>query len=52
MEWVPVAQAVTTFKLFPFNPNWMETFPAAMFVIIKGTNIGGTLFGPFVMILS
>ena len=47
MEWVPVAHAVTTLMHFPLRPNWIETFPAAMLLIIKGTNNGSTLPGPF-----
>ena len=52
MELVPVAQAVTTLMLFPFKPNIMETLPAAMFEIIRGTIRGLTLDGPFVRIFS
>ncbi len=47
MEWVPVAHAVTTLMHFPLRPNWMETFPAAMLLIIRGTKSGSTLPGPF-----
>ena len=47
MEWVPVAQAVTTFRLLPFKPNWIDTFPAAMLLIINGTRRGLIRPGPF-----
>ena len=47
MEWVPVAQAVTTFRLFPFKPYAIDTFPAAMLEIIRGTIRGATRLGPF-----
>ena len=47
IECVPVAHAVTMFKHLPLQPNWIATFPAAIFVIIIGTNIGLILPGPF-----
>ena len=47
MEWVPVAQAVTTLMHLPLSPNWMATFPAAILQIIRGTNRGSTRLGPF-----
>ncbi len=47
MELVPVAHAVTTLMLFPFKPNWIDTFPAAMLEIVSGTNSGSILPGPF-----
>ena len=47
IECVPVAHAVTTFKLFPFKPNWIDTFPAAMLEIINGINNGFKRPGPF-----
>ena len=47
MEWVPVAHAVTTLMHLPFMPNWMETFPAAILLIISGTRSGFTRPGPF-----
>ena len=50
MECVPVAHAVTTLMHFPLRPNWMETFPAAMLLIINGTNNGSTLPGPFLTV--
>ena len=46
IEFVPVAQAVTTLMFFPFNPYAMDTFPAAILVIISGTNSGLILPGP------
>ena len=47
IELVPVAQAVTTFMLLPFNPSCIDTFPAAILVIIIGTRSGLILDGPF-----
>src|SRR5699024_1765596 len=47
MEWVPVAQAVTTLVHFPLQPRAMDTFPAAILLIIIGISIGLTRFGPF-----
>ena len=47
MEWVPVAQAVTTLMHLPLRPNWMATFPAAILLIISGTRRGFTRLGPF-----
>ena len=47
MEWVPVAQAVTTLMHLPFIPYWIATFPAAMLLIMMGTIRGFTRLGPF-----
>ena len=47
MEFVPDAHAVTTLMFFPFKPNWMDTFPAAILLIMSGTRSGFTRFGPF-----
>ena len=47
IQLVPVAQAVTTLMLLPFRPNWMDTFPAAILLIIIGTRKGFTRLGPF-----
>ena len=52
IQWVPEAQAVTTFVHFPFRPRQMDMFPAAMLEIISGTISGFTLFGPFVVSFS
>ena len=52
IQWVPEAQAVTTFVHFPFSPSWIEIFPAAILEIISGTISGFTLFGPLVRIFS
>ena len=49
IEWVPVAQAVTTLIHFPFAPKSIATFPAAMLDIIIGTSIGFTLSFPLVI---
>ena len=43
---VPVAQAVTTLRDLPFAPSAIDTFPAAIFVIISGTRSGSILPGP------
>ena len=37
-ECVPVARTVTTLMHFRQKTNWMEAFPAAMLLIINGTN--------------
>ena len=47
MEFVPVAQAVTTLMLLPLSPNWIDTLPAAILEIVSGT----ILPGPFSNIL-
>ncbi len=51
MEFVPVAQAVTTLMLLPLSPNWIDTLPAAILEIVSGTKSGSILPGPFSNIL-
>ena len=46
---VPEAQAVTMLMFLPFSPHWIATLPAAMLLIIIGTNSGLTMFGPLVI---
>ena len=47
IEFVPVAQAVTTLMDLPFKPYCIATLPTAMLLIIIGTSSGFTRFGPF-----
>jgi len=48
---VAVAQAVTISSFIPFAPNLIAIFPAAIFPIVIGINIGETLEAPFSFIL-
>ena len=50
IECVPLAQAVTVLVQIPFAPIRKATFPAAIFTIANGTNIGDTRAGPFLSI--
>ena len=46
IQCVPDAQAVTTLVHFPLAPRAMDTFPAAILLIILGTRRGSTFEGP------
>ena len=47
MEFVPVAQAVTTDSQIPFAPKRSAIFPATIFPMVIGINKGDTFPGPF-----
>lgn len=42
-----ITRFVTTFIFLPFKPSCIDTLPAAMLVIIRGTRSGLILDGPF-----
>ena len=52
MACVEDAQAVTIEIDSPFAPNSMATFPAGIFAIAIGINIGDTLLFPFIQFTS